>query len=90
MHRLFTARSMKQVAEQLHHADVDSLYTAIGAGQVSAQHVANQLVAMFGDQDDAIDTLASRTPLSEIENSVPSTPRTPHRAPASWWRAALM
>ena len=69
MHRLFTASSMKQVAEQLHYTDVDSLYTAIGAGHVSAQHVANQLVAMFGDRDDAIDTLASRTPLSEIEHS---------------------
>ena len=69
MHRLFTASSMKQVAEQLHYADVDALYTAIGAGHVSAQHVTNQLVAMFGDRDDAVDALASRTPLSEIEHS---------------------
>ena len=69
MHRLFTASFMKQVAEQLHYPDVDALYTAIGAGHVSAQHVANQLMALFGDQDDAVDALASRTPLSEIENS---------------------
>lgn len=69
LHRLFTASSMKQVATQLHYADVDALYTAIGAGNVSAQHVANQLMAMFGDQDDAVDALASRTPFSEIEHS---------------------
>ena len=69
MHRLFTAKSMKQVAEQLHFEDVDSLYTAIGAGHVSAQHVANQLMALFGDRDDAVDALASRTPLSELESS---------------------
>lgn len=69
MHRLFTAASMKQVAEQLSYPDVDALYTAIGAGHVSAQHVANQLTALFGDQDDAVDALASRTPLSAIENS---------------------
>lgn len=67
MHRLFTAQSMKQVVQQLHFTDVDALYTAIGAGHVSAQHVANQLMALFGDQDDAVDALASRTSLSELE-----------------------
>ncbi|QCB28545.1 RelA/SpoT family protein [Corynebacterium endometrii] len=69
MHRLFTASSMKQVAEQLHYPDVDALYTAIGAGHVSAQHVAHQLVSLFGDTDDAVDALASRTPFSELEQS---------------------
>ncbi|RSZ61626.1 bifunctional (p)ppGpp synthetase/guanosine-3',5'-bis(diphosphate) 3'-pyrophosphohydrolase [Corynebacterium hylobatis] len=69
MHRLFTAQSMKTVATQLHYPDVDALYTAIGAGSVSAQHVANQLMAIFGDQDDAVDALAARTPFSEIINS---------------------
>ena len=69
MHRLFTAQSMKTVATQLHYPDVDALYTAIGAGSVSAQHVANQLMAAFGDQDDAVDALAARTPISEIISS---------------------
>lgn len=69
MHRLFTASSMKQVAEQLHYSDVDALYTAIGAGNVSAQHVSNQLMSLFGDQDDAAEALASRTPFSELESS---------------------
>ncbi|MDO5511814.1 bifunctional (p)ppGpp synthetase/guanosine-3',5'-bis(diphosphate) 3'-pyrophosphohydrolase [Corynebacterium sp.] len=69
LHRLFTAQSMKTVATQLHYPDVDALYTAIGAGSVSAQHVANQLMAAFGDQDDAVDALAARTPISEIISS---------------------
>ncbi|NLA56383.1 MAG: bifunctional (p)ppGpp synthetase/guanosine-3',5'-bis(diphosphate) 3'-pyrophosphohydrolase [Corynebacterium humireducens] len=69
MHRLFTAQSMKTVATQLHYPDVDALYTAIGAGSVSAQHVANQLMAAFGDRDDAVDALAARTPISEIISS---------------------
>lgn len=69
MHRLFTAQSMKTVATQLHYPDIDALYTAIGAGNVSAQHVANQLMAAFGDQDDAVDALAARTPISEIISS---------------------
>ncbi|HKM24971.1 MAG TPA: bifunctional (p)ppGpp synthetase/guanosine-3',5'-bis(diphosphate) 3'-pyrophosphohydrolase [Corynebacterium sp.] len=69
MHRLFTAQSMKTVATQLHYPDVDALYTAIGAGSVSAHHVANQLMAAFGDRDDAVDALAARTPISEIISS---------------------
>src|SRR5699024_2425407 len=60
---------MEQVAEHLHFDVVDSLYTANGARHVSAQHVANQLMALFGDQEDAVDALASRTPLSELESS---------------------
>ncbi|MDD7582378.1 RelA/SpoT family protein [Corynebacterium sp. 32222D000AT] len=69
LYRLFTASSMKQVAKQLHYPDVDSLYTAIGSGNVSAQHVANQLTSLFGDRDDAVEALADRTPLSALENS---------------------
>ncbi|WP_442873655.1 RelA/SpoT family protein [Corynebacterium sp. SCR221107] len=69
MHRLFTAQSMKQVATELHYPDVDALYTAIGSGNVSAAHVANRLMARFGDADEAEDTLVSRTPFSELVSS---------------------
>lgn len=69
LHRLFTTTSMKQVATQLHYPDIDALYTAIGAGHVSAQHVSNQLMAMFGDQEDAVDALADRTPWSQLLES---------------------
>lgn len=66
MHRLFTAESMRRVATQLHYPDVDALYTAIGAGNVSAQHVSRLLVEMFGDEEDAVDALASRAPIAEL------------------------
>ena len=66
MHKLFTAEGMRRVATQLHYADVDALYTAIGAGNVSAQHVSKALVAMYGSEDDAVDALASRAPIAEI------------------------
>ncbi|WP_342319844.1 RelA/SpoT family protein [Corynebacterium mayonis] len=66
MHRLFTADSMRSVAAQLHYPDVDSLYTAIGAGNVSAQHVAKLLTDLFGGEGDAVDALAARTPMSEL------------------------
>nr|VDG63515.1 stringent response protein [Streptococcus thermophilus] len=66
MHRLFTTDSMNKVAAQLHHDGIDSLYAAIGAGQVSAKHVVGMLMEMFGDEDDAVDALTARTPMSEM------------------------
>ncbi|GAB3591145.1 Bifunctional (p)ppGpp synthase/hydrolase relA [Corynebacterium faecale] len=73
MHRLFTATTMKRVATELHYSDVDALYTAIGSGSVSAQHVVNRLVAIFGDQEDAEDALVARTPFSELVSSRAAT-----------------
>ncbi|WP_165165124.1 RelA/SpoT family protein [Corynebacterium qintianiae] len=69
MHRLFTAESMRQITQRLHYPDVDALYTAIGAGSVSAQHVARMLTELFGDEEDAVDALAARTPMSELVRS---------------------
>lgn len=66
MHRLFTNESMRQVATRLHYQDVDALYTAIGAGNVSAQHVAHMLTDMFGGDDDAVEALTARTPVSAL------------------------
>lgn len=73
MHRLFTPASIKQIAFELHYADVDALYTAIGKGQVSAQHVTHRLMAQFSSTDDAEEQLVSRTPISKM--SVHNTPR---------------
>lgn len=83
MHRLFTAQSMKQVATELHYPDVDALYTAIGSGHVSARHVAHRLMAIFGDQDDAEDTLVSRTPFSELVAQKAKYDLASNRSPSS-------
>lgn len=66
LHRLFTADSMNKVATQLRYDNVDSLYAAIGANHVSAKHVVSLLMEMFGDEDDAVDILTARTPMSEL------------------------
>ncbi len=66
LHRLFTAESMRRVARHLHYPDVDALYTAIGAGNVSAQHVSTLLMEMFGNEDDAVDALVARTSITEL------------------------
>ena len=49
---------MKAVATELHYRDVNALYTAIGSGAVSAQHVAQRLLAIFGDEDAAAPRLS--------------------------------
>lgn len=71
IHRLFTAQSMKHVAQELHYQDVDALYTAIGAGNVGASHVVNRLVAIYGDAEEAEDALAERTPFTELVGKKP-------------------
>ncbi|UDL77132.1 RelA/SpoT family protein [Corynebacterium uberis] len=76
MHRLFTAQSMRTVAVELHYPDVDALYTAIGSGSISAQHVAHRMLAIFGDEEAAEDDLVSRTPFSEILGSKSSAAQT--------------
>ena len=75
LHRLFTVQSMKMVATELHYPDVDALYTAIGSGSVSAQHVAHRLMAIFGDEDSAEDELMSRMPLAELADKAEHRPQ---------------
>ncbi|WP_448853563.1 RelA/SpoT family protein [Corynebacterium frankenforstense] len=75
LHRLFTAQSMKTVATELHYPDVDALYTAIGSGSVSAQHVAHRLMAIFGDEDSAEDELMSRMPVAELADKAEHRPQ---------------
>ena len=74
MHRLFTTESMRQIAQRLHYPDVDALYTAIGAGTVSALHVTKMLTDLFGDEEDAVDALAARTPMSALVKSKATSP----------------
>ena len=62
-------------ATELHYPDVDALYTAIGSGSVSAQHVAHRLMAIFGDEDSAEDELMSRMPLAELADKAEHRPQ---------------
>ncbi|MBG6121718.1 Bifunctional (p)ppGpp synthase/hydrolase relA [Corynebacterium aquatimens] len=66
LHRLFTADSLQKVSTRLGYQDVDGLYTAIGSGHVSSKHVVSLVVEMFGDEDDAVDALTARTPMSQM------------------------
>lgn len=70
LHRLFTADSMRTIASELGHDDVDSLYAAIGRSDVGADHVVKLLMDEFGSQEEAEDELVNRTPaVSRIANT---------------------
>ncbi len=68
MHRLFTPRTMKAIAQELRYDDIDALYTAIGSGNVSARHVTNRSMAQFTTPDEAEDQLVKRTPPSKLQD----------------------
>lgn len=59
--RLMSPESMRLVADQLHYADIDGLYAAVGDGHVSAEHVVSQLVAALGGEDATTEDLAEAT-----------------------------
>ncbi len=65
LHRLVSGESISALAHELHYADVSALYTAVGEGHVSAQHLVQRLVAQLGGVEDAEEELAARaTPSS--------------------------
>ncbi|MDP9331376.1 MAG: bifunctional (p)ppGpp synthetase/guanosine-3',5'-bis(diphosphate) 3'-pyrophosphohydrolase [Actinomycetota bacterium] len=52
--RLATEEALQQVAEELHHANLESLYVAVGEGQVSPQSIVarlNRLVSGTPEED---------------------------------------
>ena len=64
--RLVSAESMGSVATELRHADISSLYAAVGEGHTSAKHVVSRLVALIGGVDEAEEELAARATPSTV------------------------
>jgi GTP pyrophosphokinase len=64
--RLVSADSMGAVATELRHADISSLYAAVGEGHTSAKHVVQRLVALIGGVDEAEEELAARATPSTV------------------------
>ncbi len=66
LQRMLTHETLAVVATELHHADVSSLYAAVGEGNVTAQAVVRRIVNLFGDEaaaDEAAETVTiSPTP----------------------------
>lgn len=67
MQRLLTLENLTAVANELRHADVSSLYIAIGESHISPQSVVTHLIQLAGGEDEAVDTIN--------EDEVVRTPR---------------
>ena len=59
VHRLFSPEIVRALASDLGYADIDALYTAIGRGEVSAEHVTHKLVNHLSGDEEAQDVLTS-------------------------------
>jgi len=66
LRRLLTHDTLQSVASDLHQKDVDGLYTAIGEGHMSAQHVVERLRALFGGIDATEEDAAEVTLPSKV------------------------
>nr|WP_241249896.1 RelA/SpoT family protein [Rhodococcus sp. X156] len=74
LHRLVSGETISALARELRYADVSALYTAVGEGHVSAQHLVQRLVAQLGGVEDAEEELAARaTPSTTTGHSRRST-----------------
>ncbi|WP_246956227.1 bifunctional (p)ppGpp synthetase/guanosine-3',5'-bis(diphosphate) 3'-pyrophosphohydrolase [Brachybacterium sp. Marseille-Q7125] len=75
MRRLLTHETLATVASDLNLASVDALYTAIGEGHTSAQHVVERLRASFGGTDGAEEDVAEVTLPSKVRSRAGRTER---------------
>src|SRR4051794_23785563 len=64
--RVMSHESLTVLATELHYADVDALYAAIGESHVSAQSVVAKLVQSLGGEEGASEDLAEATLPSRV------------------------
>jgi len=51
LQKIFAGHSLLELAHEMHYADIDALYNAVGDGHVSAASVIDKLVAALGGED---------------------------------------
>jgi GTP pyrophosphokinase len=51
LQKIFAGHSLLELAHELHYADIDSLYSSVGDGHISAASVIEKLVASLGIED---------------------------------------
>ncbi|MDQ3481336.1 MAG: bifunctional (p)ppGpp synthetase/guanosine-3',5'-bis(diphosphate) 3'-pyrophosphohydrolase, partial [Actinomycetota bacterium] len=74
LQRMLTHETLSVVASELRHADVSSLYAAVGEGNVTAQAVVRRIVNLFGD-DAAADEAAETVTISPTPDRRMRSPR---------------
>jgi GTP pyrophosphokinase len=61
LQRMLTSESLTSLANELHYADIATLYAAIGEGHISAQSVVQKLVRELGGEEGTTEDLAEVT-----------------------------
>jgi GTP pyrophosphokinase len=51
LQKIFAGHSLLELAHEMHYADIDALYNAVGDGHVSAASIIDKLVAALGGED---------------------------------------
>ena len=51
LQKIFAGHSLLQLAHEMHYADIDALYSAVGDGHVSAASIVDKLIASLGVED---------------------------------------
>jgi GTP pyrophosphokinase len=51
LQKIFAGHSLLELAHDMHYADIDALYSAVGDGHVSAASIIEKLVASMGTED---------------------------------------
>jgi GTP pyrophosphokinase len=51
LQKIFAGHSLLELAHDMHYADIDALYSAVGDGHVSAASIIEKLVASMGAED---------------------------------------
>jgi GTP diphosphokinase / guanosine-3',5'-bis(diphosphate) 3'-diphosphatase len=61
LQRLLSGESLVALAHEMHYADIEALYAAVGESHVSAQHVVSRLITGLGGAEGAVEDLAETT-----------------------------
>jgi GTP pyrophosphokinase len=66
IHKLLTTENLTSVADSFRYPDIQSLYVAIGEGQLNAPGVVAKLIAAVGGEDEAADEMLDDRPVISL------------------------
>lgn len=66
LQKIFAGHSLLELAHELHYADIDSLYSSVGDGHISAASVIEKLVHSLGTEDSHPEASVEVIPTSNV------------------------
>jgi len=68
LQKIFAGHSLLELAHDMHYADIDALYSAVGDGHVSAASIIEKLVASLGAEDSHPEATIENIPTGVQDN----------------------